>query len=120
MKLIRIIWVLLLVACIPENKKISKLDIGDSAVDKNETIRVGDSLAFKKLNEDVLKPQGCIFCHDWVANERQLLTKIVPGEPFMSSLYLRIEDGSMPLGGPPADKEDLEKVEKYIRQLVDN
>ena len=119
MKMIHFLLFLLFASCVPENRKTGVLDIGAPTERRKDMIQMEDSAAFKKLNETVLKPQGCIFCHkDWTASEMQLLTKVVPGEPFSSSLYLRMEDGTMPLGGPPVGKEDLELVEAYIRQLV--
>lgn len=39
---------------------------------------------------------------------------IVPGEPNVSRLYLRVADGSMPLGSPPLTEDEIERIFFWI------
>lgn len=56
-------------------------------------------------------------CHYWVKDPNQLDLRINPGRPLESSLYLRVEDGSMPPFGGGLNEGELEKVYEAIRAL---
>ncbi len=78
-------------------------------------------ITYADIRANILEPFGCINCHSrWANNEEGLLSRVTPGEPFSSPFYLRMEDGSMPLGGPSVDRSRLEYVERFIRQLGEN
>lgn len=77
-----------------------------------------EKITFEDIKQNVLEPFRCVICHsNWANTESGLLSRIKPGEPFSSPFYLRMEDGSMPLGGPSVSKDRLEYVERFIRQL---
>lgn len=77
-----------------------------------------EKVSFSQLQENILVPFGCVRCHaSWTATEDGLRSKFIPGEPFSSKLYLKVEDGSMPPGGPQIDSGRLELLEVYIRNF---
>ena len=84
------------------------------------TLAEGEKVSHQQINDLIIKPFGCLNCHSaWAGSEEGLLKKIVPGEPFNSPLYLRIEDGTMPMGGASVDSSRLEYLERYIRQMTE-
>ncbi len=68
---------------------------------------------FATLNSFILKPM-CLRCHAWAGDEGQVQSRIVPGNPDASSLYVRMANGSMPQGGPAATSAQLDVVAAYI------
>ena len=80
-----------------------------------------DEITYEDIKTNILEAKGCINCHgNWANSEAGLLTRITPGDPFSSPFYLRMEDGSMPFGGPSLDSDELEYVENFIRGLAKN
>ncbi len=75
-----------------------------------------------------LMENRCIKCHSGAypagkldVRTRAALVKggskgpsVVPGEPAKSSLYARIRNGQMPLGGPPLSSSEIELVRAWI------
>lgn len=68
---------------------------------------------FATLNSFILKPL-CLRCHAWAADEGQVQSRVVAGNPEASSLYVRMANGSMPQGGPALTSAQLEVVAAYI------
>ncbi len=105
----------------PSDLEFSREDQANSrSTDENKSeMGPKEAIVFKTLYDRVLEPYGCIHCHYW-AHDEKLLKKvtILPGEPFSSELYLKVENGSMPREGSSLSKDDLEIVEQYIEQLL--
>ena len=59
----------------------------------------------------------CASCHGWVSDLEGLLKRITPGKPLESSLYLRVENGSVPLFGASFNEEELELVAQAIEAI---
>ena len=79
-----------------------------------------ETITFEKINELIIGPSRCVKCHaGWASTEEGVLSRIVAGRPFESPFYLRMEDGSMPLGGEPIGAELLKLVEKFIIDLAE-
>ena len=115
MKYATLLLTLILSSCIETGTNENLVFQEVSSIDPNDTV------TFQQINNLIIQPFNCIQCHsDWANTEAGVRTKIMPGEPFESKFYLRLEDGSMPLGGPQIDKQRLEYVENYIRQLQIN
>lgn len=70
----------------------------------------------ERVQKDLLAPR-CSGCHGWAGSLETLLSRITPGEPTLSNVYLRIEDGSMPPFGASFTNEELERVAAAIRAL---
>ncbi len=69
---------------------------------------------FATLSSFILKPM-CVTCHAWADNEAQVRSRIVPGNPQASDLYILMENGSMPDGGPALTSAQLAVVAAYIK-----
>lgn len=82
--------------------------------EENEEIKV---VSFEDVKQKVLIPLRCTGCHIDMNEKVGFDGYLVPGEPFDSKVYLRVENESMPPFGPKASKEQLELVEAYIREL---
>lgn len=95
-------------------------NLGTSEADVYQVIEQLESgITFEQLRDQVLIPK-CLRCHAWVAVEDEVKKRIVPGEPLESALFTLVDNGSMPVGGPPL--VDLEKdiIRKYILGLQKN
>lgn len=73
-------------------------------------------VTFEMLKSAIFDNQ-CLVCHAWAGNEQAVRTRIVPGQPERSRVYLRVEDGSMPIGGPELTLEQLDLLRRYIMEL---
>lgn len=76
----------------------------------------GSTDLLKVVQEELLESR-CAGCHGWASDIEGLLSRITPGSPTESSLYLRLEDGSMPLFGASFTEEELERVAQAIKAL---
>lgn len=82
-------------------------------------------VSYDQLKEGVLEPNGCIICHGargratrWAHDEELLKTQIIAGDPDNSPFYIKVFEGSMPLGNfPLLDEDQLNLVRKYIEDL---
>jgi mono/diheme cytochrome c family protein len=74
---------------------------------------------FNFLKASILESK-CLRCHVWAASEIEMrsMNRVVPGKPEASSLYLRVEDRSMPMGMPALSGEELQVVRDYINALA--
>lgn len=70
----------------------------------------------EKVQKELLEPR-CSSCHGWISDLQGLLKRITPGDEMQSGLYLRMEDGSMPLFGTSLNEEELQRVAEAIRAL---
>lgn len=75
-----------------------------------------EGVTFEQLQKQILAPK-CLRCHAWVSDEEEVLKRVVPGEPNSSSLYLLVENGSMPVGGPELSALEKDFVATYISGL---
>jgi len=115
-------------SCI-EQKKTSPLHFNEtypspSSVEteqseENETTdELEDKVTFELIQTTILQPFNCVGCHsDWATSETALKTKFTSGDALSSPFFLRVQDGSMPFGGPIVDLEKLELIEKYINEF---
>jgi len=71
---------------------------------------------FTKVKKEILIPK-CSRCHGWASNDEGIKNRIVDGQPESSRLFLRVEDGSMPFGGPALSEEEVEQIREYILAL---
>ena len=84
-----------------------------------DSIPFDEKVTFSDLQKNVISSNRCIQCHgSWITDESKVLQRIVKGNPEASSFYIRLKNGSMPLGGPPVSTETLEVVERYINDLA--
>jgi hypothetical protein len=73
-------------------------------------------LSFGNLYRLVLSPK-CLRCHSWINNEDAVHERIIPGSPEDSSLFLLIDSGKMPVGGPELNLQEKQFVYSYIKSL---
>ena len=73
-------------------------------------------ITFEDIKTTILVPK-CLACHRWADNEQKVAFRIVPGEPDMSSLYLSVESGRMPMRSAPLSADELKKIKDYIESL---
>jgi predicted small lipoprotein YifL len=69
-----------------------------------------------KLQKELLIPR-CSSCHNWVSSEEGIKSRINFGNPLKGPLYLRIEDGSMPLFGESFNEEELARVAEVLQEI---
>jgi|GEM_PF-4396582 len=69
-----------------------------------------------KLQKELLIPR-CSSCHNWVNSQEGIKSRLNLSNPLKSSLYLRIEDGSMPLFGESFNEEELARVAEVLESL---
>lgn len=95
-------------------------NLGTSEADVYQVIEQLDSGGtFEQLRDKVLIPK-CLRCHAWVAVEDEVKKRITPGEPLKSALFTLVDNGSMPVGGPPLVDLEKEIIRKYILGLQKN
>jgi hypothetical protein len=89
-----------------------------SAFQIREPVQINptEPVTFAMLQSAIFDNQ-CMACHAWSVNEAAVRTRIVPGQPESSRVYLRVEDGSMPMGGPELTLEQLDLLRRYIMEL---
>ncbi|MAZ47503.1 MAG: hypothetical protein CME65_03005 [Halobacteriovoraceae bacterium] len=90
---------------------------GDLEFETQAPLMVETEVSFTELKEKVLAPNRCLNCHGFLANEEEVLERVEPGRPELSILYILLESGNMPLGGPKVSDEDLAFLKVYIEQL---
>ena len=73
-------------------------------------------ISFDLVQENVLIPK-CLKCHGWIGDETEILKRIVVGSPEESPLFLLIDNGAMPLGGPELTEQEKRLVYDYIVEL---
>lgn len=70
-------------------------------------------ISFSLLQSSVLAPQ-CLRCHAWMADEEEVLSRVVPGSPQTSPLFLLVQSGAMPVGGPELSDQEKEAISQFI------
>lgn len=99
-------------------------DLVISEVEEDDTPPViitppDQKVTFNDIFNKVIGTNRCLQCHSsWASDEEQVLQRIKPGDPGASSFFIRMENGSMPLGGPVVSDESLEIVKRYIEGLL--
>jgi hypothetical protein len=83
---------------------------------KESTPVVIETVSLTQLQNDILVK--CIDCHRWARTEAGIMSRVVPGDPDNSRLYLRTKDGSMPEGGPELSTRELEMIRVFITNLA--
>lgn len=73
-------------------------------------------VTFAMLRSAIFDNQ-CMRCHDWVSDEQQVRSRITPGSPETSLIYIMVESGRMPRGGPVLSLEQLDLLRRYILEL---
>lgn len=68
------------------------------------------------VNNLILTP-FCIQCHAWANTEEEVLKRIVPGNPKLSTLFLNVDSGRMPQGLPRISQNLINILQKYIEGL---
>lgn len=92
-------------------------NLGTSEADVYQVIEQLESgITFEQLRNKVLIPK-CLRCHAWVAMEDEVKKRIVPGEPLKSALFTLVDNGSMPVGGPPLVEIEKDIIRQYILAL---
>lgn len=81
-----------------------------------EAVIASNPLLLQSALKELLIPR-CQMCHPWFRSEVKLNQRINPGKPLASSLYLRIEDGTMPPYGASFTNEELLRVYEAIEAL---
>ena len=78
-----------------------------------------ETVTYEQVNELVIQPFGCAGCHgDWAGTELGILSRVVAGDPSSSALFLRTQDGTMPLGGSGIGQARVDLIERYILDLA--
>jgi len=106
-----LISLLILNACAPSGTKENELF--------QDVTLISGTVTFDTLKRTILVPQ-CLRCHTWVQDEAQLGIRVVPGSPATSPLFLQVQSGRMPQGGPALSSNQLAIVEAYIKGGSDN
>ena len=96
------------------------------------TVTVARADRWDDIFNDIFVPE-CQACHiDAVSGGLSLATYeatqaggvsgagFIPGEPNLSSIYLRLLDGSMPVDRPPLSAEEVERIGTWIRRGAQN
>lgn len=105
-KLLMTTLLLLLNACAPSGTKENEIFQDVTLIDGTVT--------FDTLKRTILVPQ-CLRCHSWVQDEAQVGIRVVPGSPATSPLFIQVQSGRMPQGGPALSSTQLSIVEAYIK-----
>ncbi len=113
--LLTIIMILSLQACVGEKSglKFSAPDPGGNIDNLTEE----QQFAFEELQQKVLKPSNCLNCHSGLATFEGVQAMFKPGNPEESSMFVKMEDGSMPMGGEPVTTEQLEITRSFINSF---
>lgn len=83
-----------------------------------ESIPLDQKVTFDDVFTNVINTNRCMQCHSsWASDEQKVLQRIKAGDPDASSFFVKMKDGSMPLGGPAVSSQSLEIVERYINDL---
>lgn len=90
---------------------------GDLEFESQTPLMAETKISFTELKQKVLSSNRCLNCHGFFANEEEALKRVEPGRPELSILYILMESGNMPLGGPKVSDEDLGFLKTYIEQL---
>jgi hypothetical protein len=77
---------------------------------------LGQEVTFAMLQKAIFDNQ-CLICHDWVNDEQQVRSRITPGSPETSLIYVMVESGRMPRRGTPLTLEQLDLLRRYIMEL---
>ena len=115
-KLIVMTTMIFLSSCAPA--KPSKLEFNENVNMRTPVSQLPQGVSFKEVSDQVLAPLNCLQCHGDMKTAAGLQSYLKAGEPFDSKVYLRMENQTMPPFGPKADKEQLELLESYIRELA--
>ena len=110
---------LILVGCGLPEQEVREFEFGDTQADAlQRDIDLDESISFQEIKSRVLAPNRCTTCHaDFTNSESAFNAKLVAGSPESTSLYLRMKNGNMPMGGPSVSTADLQLLEDYINQL---
>ncbi len=73
-------------------------------------------VSFEQLQNELLFGK-CLKCHSWVNSQEELNKRVIPGEPNSSSLFMQVDSGNMPIGGPVLNSDELDLVFNYILDL---
>jgi hypothetical protein len=80
--------------------------------------------AFEEIKKNILVPYNCLDCHRYMKEEAGFLTKVKPGDPDKSIVYLAVLNGDMPeviphkpIKAPQLVQSDLDLLRKYILSL---
>jgi mono/diheme cytochrome c family protein len=83
-------------------------------------------VTFAQLNQDIIQPK-CISCHSSgsssgvdLSSYAGVAAQVVAGNPAQSTLYLQVESGQMPKGGPALSESELADVYNWIAQGAQN
>lgn len=113
MKLLYILFISLIISsCGPERGPLRYKFVERGITE----VAPSNPLLLQSTLEELLIPK-CQMCHPWIGDEDQLFERIVPGKPLESSLYYRIEDGTMPPFGGGLNNEELTRVYESIEAL---
>lgn len=105
-----------LFSCAPQ--KAGDLEFNDEPqASRTPSSNLPTNVTFKQLQSQIINPLGCVNCHGDMKSASGFHKYLKPGEPFDSKTYLRLENGTMPPFGDNANKEQLELLEAYIREL---
>lgn len=91
---------------------------GNLEFERQEPLTAETEVSFKDLTEKIFAPSNCLSCHATFSDEAQIKMRVEAGRPELSSLYILIENGNMPPGGPKVSDENLAYLKKYIEQLA--
>lgn len=94
---------------------------GGGGSPQEEESREDGTVSYAQLSQSILQPK-CFRCHVEFRQETGVRQQVVPGNPQESALFQMVENGTMPLGGPPLSTRELEIVRSYIEgiSLIDN
>jgi hypothetical protein len=102
--------------------KSGKMPLGGSPLDSSDLELIRRYIAgptfvsFEQLNKEVLAP-SCVGCHKLMDNPESLSRWIDVNNPTQSKLYLRTDNGTMPLGGSPLGASQQLLILNYIKQF---
>ena len=82
----------------------------------------GAPVTFQQVNQGILQP-SCVSCHSSgypnfssYSSFAQDPTLIVPGNPEQSQVYIQVQTGQMPQGGPPLNQATIDLIYQWIEQ----
>ena len=84
---------------------------------KREPVTAETKVSFEELQQNLFATNRCLNCHGFLNSEEEVKKRIVAGKPELSPLYIVIENGSMPMGGPEVSQNDLDYLKQYIEQM---
>jgi hypothetical protein len=113
--MMKILLLVLLCSCLHQPKN-GGLEFNLSGAPNIQISPSNGEVTFVSLKEKIFEPR-CVKCHKWILDEIEVQSRLKPGSPETSDLFLQVESGDMPPKGDDLTTEQLEMLRQYINSL---